>query len=241
MYVYMRIYLYICIHKVKSVSPEGFAFSTVQKLAGVLRAIREKMFVHEEVLPALTQTSTAYSDLLVVDQLGPIGLATLFNTFAHSYVKGEPKSPGEVNVPPKYKKENGTKYYHPNVLTISNSYPGIFTNVKPTPTEKELAFDCPRNRLLMRMFIGHLVRTGNPPVAEDPKAWMTMIDVNPRILWLWGKLKTIAEPAHRMAETALGLALMSEKSGFDAYTRHKDACQCTSMTCTCAIRMVLHG
>ena len=128
-----------CIHiyQVKDESPEGFAYTTVQKLTGVLRAIREKNFVHEEVFPPLTQTSTAYSDLLIVDQLGPMGLAALFNCFAHSYVKGEEKCPGVVHVPPKYKKENAGKYYHPNILTISNSYPGIFTHVKPTCSNGE--------------------------------------------------------------------------------------------------------
>ena len=213
--------------KIKGKSPDNFALSTVEKLSGVLKCIRETLFVDDEVHAPLTQTSTAYTDLLVLDQLGAMGLAGLYACFALSYPPGEKKGPVVPTVPFKHSKENPGKWYHPHVISISNSYPKIFTLGEPTPLEQELAFDQPRNRLLMRMFIAYLVRTGTCATKDDATAWVKMLAANPRIVWLWGKLKAIAEPTHRMAETALGFALMAEQNGQADYTQHENGCECT--------------
>ena len=60
--------------------------------------------------------------------------------------------------------------------------------------------------------IGILIRTGNCADTDQVHALLSALETNPRLLLVWGKLKAIAEPSCRMAETALGLALMAEKN-----------------------------
>jgi len=149
--------------KVKGKSPAGFAMTTMEKLCGVLKTIREPNFTSEEHKPPLTMVSTAYTDTLVIDQLGATGLAALYACFAHSWPPGESPGPKTPKVPAAFERDNPGKWYHPEVITISNSYPGVFTLTLPTQLEQEimaLGIQRPKNRWILRSMIGTLIRTG---------------------------------------------------------------------------------
>jgi hypothetical protein len=102
--------------KVAGKSPDGFGYSSVEKLSGLLKAIREPQLTDEEVYPALTHISSAYTDLMVMDQLGQIGVGALFNCFSFSWPRGEPPGPKTPIVPPKFKLDHPKKWYNINVI-----------------------------------------------------------------------------------------------------------------------------
>jgi 16S rRNA G966 N2-methylase RsmD len=87
---------------------------------------------------------------------------------------------------------------------------------------------------MMRCYMGHLARTGQKMKIEEGKQWASTFDENPRLVVLWGQLRSIAEPTGLVVESAVGFGALAEKHGATQYEELKEAC-----TCTCHERLGL--
>ena len=198
---------------------EGYSKGTCQRAIGVLRALRTDLAPEVEGVPLLYQKSTAFTDLLVMDQLGMGGYAAWFATFGHcAALAGETTClvvPGTKTLTAKK-----TIWHAPMIMNEANAYPKIFTHdlrdAPEWPQEVlELALENAPHFLLARMYVGNLARLGVSATHDDGLRFLATLLKKPRILVLWAQLREIAEPQGLIAVTAVGFGLMAEHHGKD--------------------------
>ena len=163
----------------------------------MLRALRTDLAPEVEGVPLLYQKSTAFTDLLVMDQLGQGGYAAWFATFGHC---GNLAGETTCSVLPGTRTHGkNTTWQAPLIMNEANTYPKIFTHeardAPVWPQEvRDLALDNAPHFLLARMYVGNLARLGVAATHDDGLRFLAMLMKRPRILVLWAQLREIAEP-----------------------------------------------
>lgn len=207
---------------------EGYSKGTCQRAIGVLRALRTDLAPEVEGVPLLYQKSTAFTDLLVMDQLGQGGYAAWFATFGHC---GNLAGETTCSVLPGTRTHGkNTTWQAPLIMNEANTYPKIFTHeardAPVWPQEvRDLALDNAPHFLLARMYVGNLARLGVAATHDDGLRFLAMLMKRPRILVLWAQLREIAEPQGLIAVSAAGFGLMNEHHGKDI-AEGKEECPC---------------
>ena len=232
----------------QKVAPKAYSLATLTKLMGVLRAIRVDADGEQEEIPLTDQASTAYTDMLLFDQLGRTGVAVWHATYQFSYPPGEKINrtlPGTAQ-----SSTSKHEWRQPVLIFEANSYPGVWTrdiSGKLSADERELPFKNPRMHFLMRLFMGTVARTGLAPSLAQANSFVTMMEAFPRLVVLWGRLKAIAEKGGLMVWTGHALGYFAEGHGkgiADAYT---NTCRCNCHQPPCEVAdlqekwIALHG
>ena len=180
-------YLVKSIQGSKSQPVKCFTLGPVQRLMGVLRAIRTDS-TFDETGPLLFQPASAWTEMLMFDQLGQIGITAWYTNYQFSYVlanaKPNKKAPGG-----KSGKKGDGPWEAPVLLKESTCYPSVFTDTKDkgmkmSREESNLPFGDARCKCMMRLYMGHLARTGTKMTLLEGQKWAEMFEENPRIVVL---------------------------------------------------------
>ena len=220
----------------QKVAPKAYSLATLTKLIGVLRAVRVDADGEQEEIPLTEQPSTAYTDMLLFDQLGKTGVAVWHATYQYSYPAGE-----KVNRTLPGTAANSTsarEWRQPVLMFEANSYPGVWTrdvNGSLSPDERELPFKNPRMHFLMRLFMGTVARTGVAPSHDQAIEFVTMMEAYPRLVVLWGRLKAIAEKGGFMVWTGHALGYFAEGHGKDIADAYTNTCRCNCHQPPCEV------